>query len=285
VYSLNGVDGPAPAEVRSDLDGLSPIAASPPANTGRPSITGAAKQDSSLAASDGTWSGTNTAATPITFSYQWLRCDTGGNACQPISGATKAGYVAAAPDVGSRIAVRVTGSNSGGSASATSDATAAIVGAPTPPAPTNPGTDPGTGNGAGGGGGSPHVVSTSVDKTAPKLVLTFVGTGTLTGGTTLSLNATCPKTEKSCTAKFQLLAVLKKTTGKAAPKAVTIASGSATLTSGQKKVVKLKLTTAARTALKKALKLKVTLDARVTDASGNVTPKQTKGFTLRWKKP
>jgi hypothetical protein len=284
-YTLNGAEV-THSEEPSDLEGLTQVAASPPVNTGRPTLTGAAKQDSSLAASDGTWSGTNTAATPITFSYQWLRCDTGGNACQPISGATKAGYVAAAPDVGSRIAVRVTGSNSGGSASATSDATATIVGAPTPPAATNPGTDPGTGNGdGGGGGGAPHVVSTSVDKTAPKLVLTFVGTGTLTGGTTLSLNATCPKTEKSCTAKFQLLAVLKKTTGKAAPKAVTIASGSATLTSGQKKVVKLKLTTAARTALKKARKLKVTLDARVTDASGNVTPKQTKGFTLRWKKP
>jgi hypothetical protein len=63
-----------------------------------------------------------------------------------------------------------------------------------------------------------------------------------------------------------------------------VASTTVTLKSGQKKLLKLKLSTAARTALRKSLKLKVTLIASVTDAAGNITPRQTKGLTLRWKK-
>ncbi len=88
----------------------------------------------------------------------------------------------------------------------------------------------------------------------------------------------------SCKAKFQLLATLKKPTGKAVAKPVTIASAKATLTGGQLKVLKLKLSSAARAALKRTHTLKVTLTVSVTDAAGNVTPKQTKGITLRWKK-
>jgi hypothetical protein len=115
------------------------------------------------------------------------------------------------------------------------------------------------------------------------LAIALVGGGTLAGGTTLSVNATCPKSEKSCKAVFHLLAKLKKPTGKALTKPVTIASARVTLGSGQRKLLKLKLSSAARSALKKSLKLKVTLTASVTDAAGNVTPNETKGFTLRWK--
>jgi hypothetical protein len=98
------------------------------------------------------------------------------------------------------------------------------------------------------------------------------------------VDATCPKTEKSCKAKVQLFATLKKPTGKAVAKPVPVASTTVTLKSGQKKLLKLKLSSAARTALRKSLKLKVTLIASVTDAAGNITPRQTKGLTLRWKK-
>ena len=78
--------------------------------------------------------------------------------------------------------------------------------------------------------------------------------------------------------------MLKKPTGKAVAKPVVIASASTTLQGGQKKLLKLKLSAAARAALKRSLKLKVTLTANVVDAAGNVTPKETKGITLRWKK-
>ncbi len=134
-------------------------------------------------------------------------------------------------------------------------------------------------------GGRAHTATTaSSDKTAPKLTFTIVGGGTLTGGTTLQVDATCPKTEKSCKAKVKLLATLTKPTGKAVAKPVTVASTTVTFKSGQKKLLKLKLSSAARAVLRKSLTLKVTLIASVTDAAGNVTPRQTKGLTLRWKK-
>jgi hypothetical protein len=189
--------------------------------------------------------------------------------------------------VGSRPAVRVTATNSGGSASASSDATGAVAGlsaaSTSGGGQLTTGTPTGGSNGASGGGA--HLASVKSDKTKPVLTIALVGGGALAGGTTLSVYATCPKTETSCTAVFHLLAKLKRPTGKALSKPVTISSARATLASGQKKLLKLKLSSAARSALRKTLKLKVTLTASVTDAAGNVTPNETKGFTLRWKKP
>jgi hypothetical protein len=271
----------------SSLEGLPLVTARPPANSTRPTITGAATQDVTLTASPGVWSGTNTAAVPITFAYQWLRCDTSGGACVAVSGATKSTFAPSAVDVGSRLAVRVTATNSGGSASASSDATGAVAGlsaaSTSGGGQLTTGTPTGGSNGASGGGA--HLASVKSDKTKPVLTIALVGGGALAGGTTLSVYATCPKTETSCTAVFHLLAKLKRPTGKALSKPVTISSARATLASGQKKLLKLKLSSAARSALRKTLKLKVTLTASVTDAAGNVTPNETKGFTLRWKKP
>jgi hypothetical protein len=266
----------------SDTEGLSPVAAAPPSNNGKPTIAGAASQASVLTAAPGTWNGTNTQAFPITFAYQWLRCDGSGGACQPIPGATQAAYTPSAQDAGSRLVVRVTASNAGGSATANSDPTVVVVGTTSAGGSNSGGSDSTPGGGSAGGGA--HPATAGGDKSAPKLTFSIIGGGTLVGGTTLQVDATCPKTEKSCKAKVQLLATLKKPTGKAVAKPVTVASASVTFKSGQKKLLKLKLSSAARTVLRKSLKLKVTLIASVTDAAGNVTPRQTKGLTLRWKK-
>ena len=275
----------ANASFDSEIEGIPAVAAAPPVNTARPTITGAAKQDVVLTASPGSWNGTNTPAVPMTFSYQWSRCNPDGTTCQPIPGATSATYTPSATDVGLRLLVNVTAKNSGGTQSTVSDATD-VVATSAVPVPGGGGTA-GTGGGGGGGAGTgPGVIrstSTKTDKTAPRLTLAFLGGGTLLSGTTLQLNATCPKTETSCKARFQLLATLKKPTGKAIAKPVVIASATTTLKGGQKKLLKLKLSAAARTVLKKSLKLKVTLSANVVDAAGNVTPKETKGITLRWK--
>jgi hypothetical protein len=183
----------------------------------------------------------------------------------------------------------VTATNAGGSKSASSAPSGVITGLPA--ASTSGGGDTSktvtsiTGPPSGGSGGGTHAASNDkTDTTKPVLTLAFIGGGSLAAGTTLSFSAACPKTEKSCKAKFSLLATLKKPTGKAVVKPVTIATTVATLTSGQKKVLKLKLSSAARAALKRSHTLKVTLSASITDAAGNVTPKETKGITLRWKK-
>jgi hypothetical protein len=101
--------------------------ATPPANTAAPTISGTARQGQTLTASNGSWSGT----TPLTYSYQWRRCDTAGNTCGNISGATNQSYLLAAADVGTTIRVVVTATNTAGNSSATSAQTAVVQSTPT----------------------------------------------------------------------------------------------------------------------------------------------------------
>jgi hypothetical protein len=88
----------------------------PPGNTVPPVISGTAMQGQTLSSTTGTW--TNS---PTGYTYQWRRCDSAGNNCSNISGATSSTYVLQSGDVGSTIRVVVTATNSGGSTPATSD--------------------------------------------------------------------------------------------------------------------------------------------------------------------
>lgn len=96
-------------------------AASPPANTSRPSISGTARDGSTLTAHRGRW--TNQ---PTSFAYQWERCDGGGANCAAIAGATAQTFTLGTADVGHRLRVQVTASNSAGSGTATSNATGVV---------------------------------------------------------------------------------------------------------------------------------------------------------------
>jgi hypothetical protein len=93
-----------------------------PQRTSNPTISGTPQQGQTLTASTGDWNGTQ----PITFSFQWQRCDANGNSCAAIPGAAAKTYVPQAADVGQTLRVIVTAKNSGGSASATSVPTAAV---------------------------------------------------------------------------------------------------------------------------------------------------------------
>jgi hypothetical protein len=66
----------------------------------------------------------------MTYGYQWQRCDSGGASCAAVAGATSANYALVAADVGSRLRVSVTASNSYGSTAAASDATQVVSGLP-----------------------------------------------------------------------------------------------------------------------------------------------------------
>ena len=94
----------------------------PPAATGPPTLAGTARQGRTLTAKRGTWAGA-----PSAYVYTWLRCNRNGGACVAIDGAGGASYTLRSFDVGSRIAVRVTATNAGGSASARSSATAVVT--------------------------------------------------------------------------------------------------------------------------------------------------------------
>ena len=104
-----------------------------PVNTTPPAISGTARAGSTLSASTGTWTGSPTPS----YTYQWTRCNTSGESCSEISGATGGSYALSEADVGSTLVVQVTASNSQGSASASSSPTGVIAPPPTTrPLPT-----------------------------------------------------------------------------------------------------------------------------------------------------
>jgi hypothetical protein len=109
-----------------------------PANTKEPFIEGpgAVAVGTALVGNRGTWTGTQ----PITYRYQWLRCNDNGESCQRISSATGKTYTTTETDVGRTIRFRVTATNSDGETSATSNPTAEIASGPGAPEETSPPT-------------------------------------------------------------------------------------------------------------------------------------------------
>jgi hypothetical protein len=103
-------------------------------NTAKPTITGdepKAVEGNKLTAGNGTWS----SPTPITYSYQWERCDANGANCQGTTGATQPTYTLTKDDVGKRVRVTVAAKNAAAVAFADSDAGPIVVGAPAPTLP------------------------------------------------------------------------------------------------------------------------------------------------------
>jgi hypothetical protein len=96
-----------------------------PVNTTLPTISGTATVGQTLTAGNGTWSNN-----PTSFSYQWLRCNGGGNNCASVANATQQTYTLVGADAGHTMRVRVTATNADGSASADSNQTAAVVASP-----------------------------------------------------------------------------------------------------------------------------------------------------------
>ena len=98
-----------------------------PGNTGLPAITGQTVQGQTLTTSNGTWTGS-----PTTYAYAWEDCDTSGNNCTTINGATTSTYTLTSSDVGNTIRSIVTATNTGGSTPATSNPSSTVT-SPTPP--------------------------------------------------------------------------------------------------------------------------------------------------------
>jgi hypothetical protein len=93
-----------------------------PANTFRPSVSGTAETGSTLFALNGTWTG----STPLTFTYEWRRCNASGGSCAAIPGETSSSYVVQSADVGATIVVAVTAKNASGSVTAVSSPTGVV---------------------------------------------------------------------------------------------------------------------------------------------------------------
>jgi GH25 family lysozyme M1 (1,4-beta-N-acetylmuramidase) len=100
-----------------------------------PMLVGPPEAGRLLAAVPGTWAG----GKPLTFSYQWRRCNAAGAGCSAITGATAEKYRPVSADVGHSLTVVVTAISDGGSATAATSPTSAVIPAGTPPTvrPTN----------------------------------------------------------------------------------------------------------------------------------------------------
>jgi YVTN family beta-propeller protein len=112
--------------VANTLDGtVSEIqisAGSTAASTSPPSIAGNAAEGQMLTEAHGSW--TNS---PTSFKYQWEDCDSSGNSCTAITGATGQTYKLAVSDVGHTIRVTESASNAGGSSAPASSHQTAVV--------------------------------------------------------------------------------------------------------------------------------------------------------------
>jgi hypothetical protein len=92
-----------------------------PQNTAVPTITGTLAVGQTLTAGTGTWLNF-----PVTYTYQWQRCDAAGANCAPIPGATAQTYVIGPGDAGFTLEVVVGATNVYGSASAASAPTGVV---------------------------------------------------------------------------------------------------------------------------------------------------------------
>ncbi|HEV7528060.1 MAG TPA: RHS repeat-associated core domain-containing protein [Solirubrobacteraceae bacterium] len=94
---------------------------SAPANTSPPTITGIPMEGNTLTEHHGSWT-----HEPTSYSYQWRQCNSSGNSCTSISGATSQTYAPVAGDVGHTLRVEETATNASGSGRTASSAIAVL---------------------------------------------------------------------------------------------------------------------------------------------------------------
>jgi hypothetical protein len=95
----------------------------PPVSVSGPALRGTPKETHDLSVEPGSWSGGG----PMSFDYQWLRCDSSGNDCTEIAGAIADTYVPGTDDLGVRLRARVHASNDAGTTNAESSRSAVIA--------------------------------------------------------------------------------------------------------------------------------------------------------------
>ncbi len=80
-----------------------------PAAAVLPTVSGTPIRAANLQATRGNW-----ANDPTSFAYNWMRCDSAGDHCAAIPGATRTSYALQAADVGATVTVSVTATNTAG---------------------------------------------------------------------------------------------------------------------------------------------------------------------------
>lgn len=98
---------------------ITPLA---PINLAPPTVDGIARHRQQLFATTGTWRG----SAPLSYAYQWQRCDKAGGNCAGIGDETEDIYLVRLADAGSTLRVAITASNSAGSTTAFSAPTTVV---------------------------------------------------------------------------------------------------------------------------------------------------------------
>ncbi len=104
------------------------VTATAPDMSRTPPIVGNNFVGQTLSVTSGSWTG----STPLTFAYEWRRCDPYGtlSSCLAIPGATSTTYMPTTDDIGTAIRVYITGTNVAGSAVGITNHTFPIVDRP-----------------------------------------------------------------------------------------------------------------------------------------------------------
>jgi hypothetical protein len=203
------------------------IGSDAPFATQRPELGATATEGVPLTTTNGTWSGAPA------FAQAWLRCDSNGEFCAAIDGATGAAYTPTAADVGHRLRSRVTATERE-SLSADSLPSAAIA-------------------------------AGALDRTGPKVKLALVRTTLqkVVKKGFIPVDVTC---DEACSVALRadVRRKLRKRLG-----GVKIASGKGTGAAARRVTMKVKLTRRARKGLRRARSVAFTLKATATDATGN----------------
>src|SRR5439155_10350895 len=102
----SNVDGSATAASNATAT-IASAGSGRPRNTRLPSISGSLSTGATLHGDPGTWTGSQ----PITFSFQWLRCDARGGNCIELSGQNDDAYTLRDGDTGRTLRIRVVARN------------------------------------------------------------------------------------------------------------------------------------------------------------------------------
>jgi hypothetical protein len=97
--------------------------AGPPVNTAPPFPRGSMVVGQVVTGEPGTWTG----ASPMSFAYRWLRCNSAGGECASIAGGTSRNYRVSQSDVGRKLRFNVTARNSLGSVTVLSTESAVVT--------------------------------------------------------------------------------------------------------------------------------------------------------------
>jgi hypothetical protein len=109
---------------------VSGMVAAAPINTLAPELsTEAPSEGTALSVSTGTWGGYPSVSA---YTYQWRDCDTHGQSCTPVTGATTSSYTPTASDIGHTLVAVVTATNSIGSTPIATTPTNPVTPSPAP---------------------------------------------------------------------------------------------------------------------------------------------------------